>query len=370
MRSQRILWSSWRVDAVKVGTFTRRAVLGVAALLAACTGEPSDEASCEAPERGTSMLAPEWVQIPAGSFTTGTADEDRYEHPSMSVTLSSDYWIQSSDVTRAELNRVVSAAYSAGLAPVWFGESARKQQTTRDPFAPATEMLPYILSYAYYRSMLDGEEPCYDIDRCEFSYLTEDGRWNPDGLQPGDYEMQNCAVWLVSTVGTDCDSYRLPTEAEWEWAARAAGEEPCVEGGRCVEDMAWARDVADGFGRGNVNEPVGGKCPNAAGLYDLYGGAAERTADFFDASAPFFVEPHRVDPIRNFGTIEYEVRGVTNQINFPDLDERPWVFSVVRGGMGTDAYSDLRAYATWKAPVLDRGVSFRLVRNTPPPTGP
>ena len=70
--------------------------------------------------------------------------------------------------------------------------------------------------------------------------------------------------------------YRLPTEAEWEYAARA-GTAGAAYGP--VEEIAW-------FGKNSNDEshPVGGKKPNAWGLYDMFGNVREWTADTYTAN--------------------------------------------------------------------------------------
>jgi formylglycine-generating enzyme required for sulfatase activity len=68
-------------------------------------------------------------------------------------------------------------------------------------------------------------------------------------------------------------TYRLPTEAEWEYACRAGAEGPPAE---VLEGGAWYADNSDGSAR-----PVGQKQPNAWGLYDMLGNVAEWTQDAY-----------------------------------------------------------------------------------------
>jgi formylglycine-generating enzyme required for sulfatase activity len=72
--------------------------------------------------------------------------------------------------------------------------------------------------------------------------------------------------WLSKKTGK---TYRLPTEAEWEYACTCGGTEKAPEGD-ALDKVAWYWDNSD-----DKTHPVGKKQPNAWGLYDMLGNVAE-----------------------------------------------------------------------------------------------
>jgi formylglycine-generating enzyme required for sulfatase activity len=79
--------------------------------------------------------------------------------------------------------------------------------------------------------------------------------------------------------------YRLPTEAEWEYACRAGGQEP--DEAANLDDIAWWKDNS-----GDRTHPVGQKKANLWGLYDMRGNVWEWVQDW---SGPYSAEP-QIDP--------------------------------------------------------------------------
>ena len=87
------------------------------------------------------------------------------------------------------------------------------------------------------------------------------------------YAAMNFCKWLSAKTG---HFYRLPTEAEWEYACRAGSDKAYAFGDSTEElgQYAWYRENSDG-----KYHQVGTKAPNPFGLYDMHGNVAEWTMD-------------------------------------------------------------------------------------------
>lgn len=81
--------------------------------------------------------------------------------------------------------------------------------------------------------------------------------------------------------------YRLPTEAEWEYACRA-GTTGKFSGSGDIEEMGWYLENSD-----EQTHAVGGRSANAWGLYDMHGNVSEWCSDYYSADYP---EGGAIDP--------------------------------------------------------------------------
>lgn len=94
------------------------------------------------------------------------------------------------------------------------------------------------------------------------------------GLVPA-YETDSGLLDATCIEGSD--GFRLPTEAEWEYACRAGASAPRYA---ALDDIAWYS--ANSHGR---HHPVAGKRPNAWGLHDMLGNVWEWCHDVYDPEA-------------------------------------------------------------------------------------
>ena len=143
----------------------------------------------------------------------------------------------------------------------------------------------------------DDEQPVHEVELDGFwigKYPVTQGEWekvmgdNPSNFQNGDDYPVETVSWnaaqkfiekLKSLHSGKC-AFRLPTEAEWEYACRSGGKEEKYSGGNDIDQVAWYGDNS-----GGSTHPVGQKAPNGLGVHDMSGNIYEWCEDIYSEDA-------------------------------------------------------------------------------------
>lgn len=244
--------------------------------------------SFKPPPKPKSMPKLSFATVPAGTFEIGSRETDKSATDKdtfdATVTITRPFQMQTTEVSQAEwyfLMGDLSSSYSkdCGLECA-VGNVGWKEA----------------LLYLNALSKKEGLEQCYEI--------------NGDAIK-----------W---TKGLACTGYRLPTEAEWEWAARGGTEESRYGE---IDEIAWYYDNSNG----GPPKKLGAKKPNAYGLYDMLGSQWEWTWDLEDFSKKPFIGKVS-DPFT--GGLEADLTGSR----------------MVRGGSYKDHEADVRAAHRYQYP--------------------
>jgi formylglycine-generating enzyme required for sulfatase activity len=197
------------------------------------------------------------VPIPAGKFVMGSpvidGQSEKDEHPQRSVQLSA-FWMGAYEVTHDEFD-------------IFFSDDATPQNSKVDA-----------------------------VTRPSPQYIDLSWGMGKSGGFPANSMQQLAALmycrWLYQKTGI---FYRLPTEAEWEYACRAGSTTTFPFGNDATQLSKYAWYKANSH---NAYQKVGQLQPNAWGLYDMLGNVAEWTLDQYDENFYASLTEGQTDPIR------------------------------------------------------------------------
>ena len=260
-------------DSILTLSFSDTGLRSVSVVLVDTLGTFSDTAQCTV----SVVAAPLYVKqprlhgmrlIPAAesSFVMG---RNTSASVTPMVTFSEDFYIDTTEVTQARYYSLMNETYENYNCPDW------TEYGSGDNYP------------VYYASWYDAALYCNarskeaDLPDTVYSYSSILGA-------PG----EGCQLENLH-VSIHADGYRLPTEAEWEYACRAGTQTPFYWGDSYFKDStshyyAWYINVSDGS-----SHPVSQKLPNAFDLYDMAGGVYEWCGDWYAEFTP----ESKTDPI-------------------------------------------------------------------------
>ncbi len=222
------------------------------------------------------LLRGNMVQVPGGTFMMGSHSGHDDEQPARQVTVSS-FWIGKYEVTQAEWKAVMGSNRS-----VHGGDNL-----------PMDKVSWYdAVKYCNLRSLAEGLTPVYGI-----SGATDPNYWGPaPKVRNGEWDAVICD-W-------GANGYRLPSEAEWEYAAGGGVKSGIhtYSGSNDIHQVGWHASNAN-----KASHPVGSLSPNGLGLHDMSGNLWEWCFDWYAPS--YYQYAGSLDPVNSSGSGKRVVRG-------------------------------------------------------------
>ena len=261
-------------------------------------------------------IADNFAYVPSGTFLMGDTHGggNANESPVHNVNLNS-FLISKYEVTQSEWQAIMGSnpANSFGIGPDY----------------PVYHISWYsMIKYCNLRSIAENLTPCYTINGS-----TDPATW-------GSVPTTNNTTWNAVICNWNASGYRLPTEAEWEYAARGATNIPdyLYSGSDGIGSVAWYSENS-----GNTSHPVGTKSPNGISTLDMSGNVYELCWDWYSAT--------------------YYSSSATNNPTGPDSGSH----RVVRGGSWFNSASNCRvSYRTYGSPYAnDYYAGFRICKIYP-----
>lgn len=210
------------------------------------------------------------VLVEAGSFVMG--DTNEYRKPAFNVTLTKDYYIGKFEVTNREYCNMLNFAYEENDLEI-------EEYVVRSNKGNRARLLhlipePDVIKFTDNKFVIDPDKQNYPVRG-----VTWEGAafyCNMLSRQEGFTELYSLTTWECEVHGT-VSSYRLATEAEWEFAALGgnASQGYLYSGSNNPDNVAWYSGNS-----GSELHPVGLKAPNELGIYDMSGNDWEYVNDW------------------------------------------------------------------------------------------